>query len=98
MDHMKSKHELLLPLGKPDPKLARGKLNTYLQVEVYYSLGGPGIMGSGSSRRGIYLSAAPIEVDGDSRGYTLFSGAKILLPGGRDPGEARVHHVIGGRP
>lgn len=79
---MKTRYELLLPLGKPDPALARGKLATHLQVEVYYTLGGA-MFGGGPTRRGIYVSASPIEIQreggAEMRGYLLFSGTKLLL-------------------
>ena len=55
----------------------------YLQVEVYYSLGGMNYFSGRSESRGYYLSISPIEVGSVAGGnlisYTAFTGYKFLL-------------------
>jgi hypothetical protein len=63
----------------PITEKPNGSSLTHLRVEVYYSKGGMNYFTSTNERRGIYVSASPIERRESSTSYMGFSGGKQFL-------------------
>lgn len=52
---------------------------THIDVEVYYTKGGPNLWSGGYTQRGYYISAKPVTRNGVSISYTMFTGTSKLL-------------------
>lgn len=55
------------------------KPNSYLKVELYYSLGGYNLFTYKHEPRGYYLSVSPVERGNGMESYTAFTGVKLCV-------------------
>lgn len=53
--------------------------NKFVDVEVFYDLGGMNAFTYKNEARGYYLAVQPLELDGKVIKFMLFSGTKMLL-------------------
>ncbi len=52
---------------------------THLEVEVYYSKGGPSFISGGNTPRGYYAAVRPVTKKDGMISFTIFSGCAELL-------------------
>lgn len=74
---MSGKVTKLLPVTSSTDEYGKAGVN-FIEVSVYYSKGGMNYFTSRNERRGIYVSASPIEKTANTRSYMGFSGIKAF--------------------
>ena len=73
-----------------DNEVAKAKDVNFLEVEVYYTLGGANYFSGGQTQRGIWLAIKPVKVSDGMVKFTMFDGYRDLLEAANKLNRKRV--------